>query len=247
VISVVQRSRPSPGARCAAPHRWSCGVAAGAAAVVVSAALAGCGGDHAASDDQTTSTTRGPDFGRAEDEFSGSGPAVVILGDSLVVEVRDRLHELLDPDNRTKIAAFIGEGFAGGPLSAVLETAEPTMLDVAARYADDGADVVVLALGTNDALQPELGVTDAVAGLREIVGRFPDACVVGVEVNPWSAAEGYETLEAASINAELQAVADVMVESLTPAQTGDDQIHPNAAGREALANGIADSVRQCGS
>ena len=70
--------------------------------------------------------------------------------------------------------------------------------------------------------------------------------MVGVEVNPWSAAEGYETGEAASINAELQAIADVMVESLTPSQTRDDQIHPNAAGREALATGIADAVRRCG-
>jgi lysophospholipase L1-like esterase len=221
---------------------------------LVALALLSCGGDDGGNDgaeapdegDAASTTTAVADFGSAEESFTGSGPTVVILGDSLVVQARDRLHELLDTDHSTKIAAYVGEGLGGGSFTAALGADEPAMQTIAADYEADGADVLVLALGTNDAWRPELGVDDAVAGIDEIVARFPGACVVGVEVNPWSEAPSYDPAEADAITVALAEVADVMVPSLTPEQTADDQIHPNDDGREALASGIADAVRGCG-
>lgn len=234
--------------------RWVRSAVLGAVAVVVLSSGASCGGDDGgdggspstAAGGAGTTTTGVADFGSAEEAFSGSGPTVVILGDSLVVQTRDQLHELLDADHATKIAAYVGEGFGGGSFTAALGADEPAMQGVAADYEADGADVLVLALGTNDAWLPELGVDDAVAGIEEIVARFPGACIVGVEVNPWSEAPGYEPAEADAITAALEGVADVMVPSLTPDQTDADQIHPNADGREALASGIAEAVGDCG-
>jgi lysophospholipase L1-like esterase len=221
--------------------------------VTLAVAAAACGDDGGDGDGAPASTTTSPsttegtvDFGSEEEAFSGDdGPTVVVLGDSLINQSRSRLHDLLDPDHRTKIAAYVGEGLGGGAFTTVLGADEPAMQEIAARYAADGADVVVVALGINDAWRPELAADDAVAGLAEIVGRFGSACIVGVEVNPWSEAESYAPAEAAAINAELVRLADVIVPSLTPEQTGEDQIHPTVEGLDVLAAGIADAVREC--
>jgi lysophospholipase L1-like esterase len=227
------------------------------AGTAVLAALGGCGdGDDRPSVGATTTaatpttgattTTSAPasPYGSVEEGYSGDGPRVAILGDSIIVLSSDAIHEALDARYATRIGAVTGEGLGGGPLSTGLN-GRPFAEATAETFAGDRPDVLVLALGTNDAWLPELGLDAALAGLTTVTGLFPDSCLVAVLVNDWSEAERYDRTEAAAINEALVARADVVVESLGPEETIDDMIHPNPAGLEAMARGIAEGVDRC--
>ena len=184
-------------------------------------------------------------MGEIESEYSGSGPTVVVLGDSIADQSRRELHRVLDPHYRTKIAAVWGEGFASGPLSAAIAEGRAVMLGAAAEYARDTPATVVIALGTNDAWNPRLELDAAEDAMAQMVAEFPDSCIVGVEVNEWSKAENYDRSEAGALNEQLRARADVVVPALQPSDVGDDMIHPRAEGKRAFAHAVASGVRQC--
>jgi lysophospholipase L1-like esterase len=190
-------------------------------------------------------STGGFDVGLIEDDYAGSGPTLVILGDSITDHSRAQLHRVLDPRYRTKIGAVTGEGFSGGPLSAAVGEGRRGMLEAATKYARDDPSTVVIALGTNDAWNPLLGLDAATEAMADMIVKFPESCVVGVAVSEWSEAENYDRDEAQSLNAQLRDLADVVVPALEPADVGADMIHPTTEGRTAFAQAVASGVGRC--
>jgi len=190
-------------------------------------------------------STGGFDMGLIEDDYAGSGPTLVILGDSITDHSRAELHRALDPHYRTKIGAVVGEGFGGGPLSSAVGEGRSGMLGAATAYARDDPSTVVIALGTNDAWSPQLGLDAATEAMADMIARFPESCVVGVAVSEWSEAENYDRDEARSLNAQLGDLADVVVPALQPSDVGADMIHPTTEGRAAFAQAVASGVRRC--
>jgi lysophospholipase L1-like esterase len=190
-------------------------------------------------------STGGFDVGVIEDDYAGSGPTLVILGDSITNQSRAELHQVLDPHYRTKVGAVTGEGFGGGPLTAAVGEGRRGMLEAAAEYALDDPSTVVIALGTNDAWNPQLGLDAAKEAMAAMVATFPESCVVGVAVSEWSEAENYDRGEARSLNAQLRDLADVVVPALEPSDVGADMIHPTTEGKTAFAQAVASGVRTC--
>jgi lysophospholipase L1-like esterase len=184
-------------------------------------------------------------MGEIESEYSGSGPTVVVLGDSIADVSRTELHHVLDRHYRTKIAAVWGEGFASGPLSAAIAEGKAVMLVAAAEYARDTPTTVVVVLGTNDAWNPRLELDAAENAMAQMVAEFPTSCIVGVEINEWSKARNYDRGEAAALNEQLRVLADVVVPALEPSDVAEDMIHPKAEGRMAFARAIDSGIRRC--
>lgn len=231
----------------------------GLACLAAVSMLAGCGSDgpHSASPtsvgqsdgppNASSSSTGGFDTGEIESEYAGSGPALVVLGDSIADQSRAELHRALDPHHRTKIAAVTGEGFGYGPLSAASGEGRALMLEAATEYARDDPTTVVISLGTNDAWNPRLGLDAATEAMADMVAMFPDSCVVGVEVSEWSDAENYDRAEARALNERLGDLVDVTVPALGPSDVGDDMIHPRPEGKKTFARSVASGVGRCGS
>jgi lysophospholipase L1-like esterase len=183
--------------------------------------------------------------GLIEHDYAGSGSTLVILGDSITDRSRAQLHRALDPHYRTKIGAVTGEGFGGGPLSAAVGEGRKGMLEAATEYARDDPSTVVIALGTNDAWNPQVGLNAATEAMAAMIAKFPESCVVAVAVSEWSEAENYDRDEARSLNAQLRNLADVVVPALESSDVGADMIHPTTEGRMAFAQAVASGVRRC--
>lgn len=220
--------------------------------------VASCGGDD---DDEgsggptsteappATTTTVVEDVGTVEQAFVGDGPTVAVVGDSLTVSSRDELRAALDGYS-VKIAALRGEGLAGGPFSDRWD--QLIMAEALADYAADAPDVLVFALGTNDAWQSDLTVEELDAGWDRLLGLFPDTCLVGVTVTEDAPeADGYEPAEAAHINERIRADVDVVVD--WAAEGGDarytdpiDTVHLTPEGAELRSRLIREGVDACG-
>jgi lysophospholipase L1-like esterase len=184
-------------------------------------------------------------FGATEQAWTGdSGPTVVVLGDSITHMARDALHQAL-AGYQVRIAAGVGEGWSGGPISD--GEGVHVMADIAEAYAELDPDIAVLALGTNDALQPGLTLDAALASMRSIVEDFAGACVVGVEVNTAATAAGFDPDEARAINDALVQLADETVDIEQVAASGfePDGIHPRPDATPAYAQLVADAVGRC--
>lgn len=181
-------------------------------------------------------------WGRLEGTWSGFGPKVAVLGDASVHRTREELRAAL-AGRSVWIAAVVGEGFVDGRWSSYFGT---DLLDAAAaRMAADAPEVVVLSLGTNDALDPARPLEAVLAELAELIGRFPeDACTVAVEVNEQASKDGFDPAEAGAINRALREVADVTV-APDPATLGPDGTFPAAEGRLAWAARVAEAVAGC--
>jgi lysophospholipase L1-like esterase len=222
--------------------------------------VASCGGDDppdrpapaAASTEATsdaTSTTAVEDLGTVEEEFVGEGATVVVVGDSLTVSSRDELREALD-GRAVKMAAMRGEGLAGGPFSERWD--QQIMVEALERYAADQPDVLVFALGTNDAWQSDLTPEEFDAGWARMLDLYPDTCLVGVTVTEDApAADGFRPAEAARINGHIRADADVVVDWAAEGAGSDhtdpsDTIHLTDEGRRHRSALIAEGVDACG-
>lgn len=188
------------------------------------------------------------DWGAVETSFTGSGPSVVILGDSITVESRPQVRAALD-GHSVKIAAVLGEGLSGGPMSDAVGNGG--MPEIAATYAEDEPAVAVVALGTNDAWKPELSLEAARAALDDIVAAFDGTCLVTVTITEASTADDYDRDQAAQINQLLREAGDQVVDwggrSTSPSggYVLDDGIHPTPAGSELFADLVRDGVRGC--
>lgn len=193
----------------------------------------------------TTAVEQNP-TGDVESTYTGDGPRVAVLGDSLTVGSRSALRARLS-NRSVRIAALWGEGLTGGPWSR--ELGAQVMLAAAEDIADDGAEVVVLALGTNDVVRDELDVEGAVASTGTYGDLLADSCVVVVTVNVDPEAPEPQRRDAEAVNVALRAIADEVADwdaiAEDPGLLRDDRIHPSAAGQREWATIVGDAVDGC--
>ena len=184
--------------------------------------------------------------GDLEHDYFGAGPKVAILGDSLTVQSRARLRELL-ADQSLKVAALYGEGMSGGPISA--RFGGPIMETMVEEYSDDPPEVLVVALGTNDVWQPGLDPDGFERSWTTMARTFGDACIVGVTATETTEAWNYDPDDAVEVNRVIRRGADVVVDwaelGADPAYTGVDHIHLTDAGQERFASLIGRGVERC--
>jgi lysophospholipase L1-like esterase len=191
-----------------------------------------------------TSATDTPDMGEIEEAFTGTGPEVVILGDSVTAISRPWVRRELS-GRSLKIAALWGEGLGGGPISTAV--GYPIMQTTAATYGADAPEVAVIELGTNDCWHADLSVADALDGLQAIVACFAASKLVGVTITERAMAPSYDRSGAAAINEALRHSVDVVVEwGPRSASEGfldpTDLIHPTREGSEFFASLLAEGV-----
>jgi len=184
--------------------------------------------------------------GDLEHRYFGDGSTVAILGDSLTVQARSTLRELL-ADQALKIAALNGEGMSGGPLSDGVGS--PIMASMVREYAADPPDVIVVALGTNDAWQPDLDAASFERQWMAMTRAFADSCIVGVTATENTEAWNYDADDAVAVNRIIRRTSDVVVDwaelGTDPTYTGVDGIHLTDAGRERFALLINRGVDRC--
>lgn len=188
------------------------------------------------------------DIGSVDAGYTGSGPRVLVLGDSITHSSRAQIAARLQ-GHAVRVGAVVGEGLAPGPWSEAL--GRGGMVEVAEGMAGDDPDVVVIALGTNDAWNPNLTLPSAEAGLRRLVELFPHSCLVTVAIVESPAADGYDGDEARAINRLLAGVADVVVpwgaraEAAGSRYLSDDGIHLTPEGQEMFADLVGEAVESC--
>lgn len=125
--------------------------------------------------------------GATENTYTGSGSKVAIIGDSLTVLDWKQLYDGLDRRYAVSIAALFGEGYSGGSYSSYFHNI--LMLNAALDLAKSHPAIVVLALGTNDALSPR-PLTVSLTTMGKMVAAFRPACMVGVTLPAETSAKG---------------------------------------------------------
>lgn len=183
--------------------------------------------------------------------YTGTGPRVVVLGDSLTVGTWDRLYRDLGQDHAVKIAARFGEGFDGGSFSDAF--GRPVMVDAAAEYAADQPAVAVIALGTNTAWHNSARADDidlALANEATAVAGFGAACLVRVTLPTASTAPGWDPAVAERLNASSAAWTDRTVDwagtvAARPELLDAGGVHATPEGYRVRAKMIAAAVRSC--
>jgi lysophospholipase L1-like esterase len=209
--------------------------------------LVGCDpGTQEAEGTESTTTTADPvldvgAWGRIDGGWSGDGPRVAVLGDSIAHQTRGELTDLLD-GYAVRIAAVVGEGWLEGDWSRVYgyDLIEDAAIDIAA----EGADVVVWVLGTNDVGKLGTPVAEIASEVAEMDDRYSGACVVAVEVNELADVDDETAARSGRLNDVLGVHADVTV-TPDPATLAPDGIHPTPEGRRPWAQRVADAVESC--
>lgn len=178
-------------------------------------------------------------------DYTGDGPTVAVYGDSLTVRATPVLRELFEGEGLSaRITAVQGEGFGGGQWSSIMD---PDGL-IASTAEEDPVhrDVVVIALGTNDAWEELLSVEAALEGLDRIVGAVGDACIIAVEASEDSENESYDEDEARRINEAVRVAADRIIEfDLVAEHRSDDDVHLTSEGYEILARAMVAEAKAC--
>jgi lysophospholipase L1-like esterase len=218
---------------------------------IVAAAVAGLAGLGCAACTPAVNVPPKSTYGAITHTWTGTGPKVAILGDSITVAAWGPLYRNLATDHAVKIAAWWGEGFDGGAFSD--RTGTTMMVDAATEYASDPPAVVVSALGTNTVWNAGGHVDDvdtAIANEATAIASFPDACLVRVTIPETSPATGWNRDTAARLNAMSSIWADVTVDwagavAGNPALVSSDGVHTTATGTVVRAQMIADAVRAC--
>lgn len=183
-------------------------------------------------------------MGCTEAGYAGSGPSVVIIGDSITHQARVQLHDALDDTHSVIVSGVVGATFAA-------------QANVAEQYAADVPSVVVINLGTNDAWSA-VPTTESVAQLDAMLAEFPATCAVLVTVStrgsptPTRGGLVYSAELANRVNEAVRARADVLVDwsaaiDADPARyLTDDGVHLTEAGNRRLSELVAEGVASCG-
>lgn len=211
--------------------------------------FSGCSGETGSQTDPARGVDSEPDrnrLGGTDHEWVGSGPKVVILGDSLTVSSRSELRERL-AHTSLKIGAHFGEGLGGGPISDAVGSS--VMITTSSAYALDPPEVVVIALGTNDAWNPDVGLADSVAAWGLIRSHFAGACIVGVTATESATESGYDQGTARTLNELIRSDSGQVVDWAATGTSSDlltdDLIHLTPQGRAHRSDLIADAVDEC--
>jgi acyl-CoA thioesterase-1 len=170
--------------------------------------------------------------------YEGSGPQLAVLGDSITFVSAEAIDAALKPRYALSMSAVVGVKTDG-------------QMATAKRYAGTRPDVVVINLGTNDALQG-VDVDRYEREMAKMVSMFPDSCVIVTTIvtHPIDPTD-YEQ-RAAAYDAYLRTlphVADwdarVAKASRTGLQYLADAVHPNADGQRAYAELIRETADAC--
>lgn len=168
-------------------------------------------------------------------EGKEGGPRVGVLGDSVTSISSGHIDQLLR--------------FFGWRVSMVAEPSKRVeeMQDYATQYADTDPDIMVINLGTNDALHsPE----DAIAELEQMWAKFPNACQVPVTIAETTTVTHFD--EAASqindwiySNFPEENIADWADVHANNSNITHNSVHPNSEGASMLAWEIGAAVGKC--
>ena len=183
------------------------------------------------------------DVGEIEEAYTGTGPRVVVLGDSLTAISRQPLRAALH-GHALMIGALWGEGLGGGPISSAVD--RRIMQETARAYGATHPEVAVLALGVNDCWLDFLSLDGALEGLRSIATSLEGAKLVGVMITETSPVPEFDNERAGLINDALRDRTDVVVEWGAIEETARyleaDRIHPNPEGSKLFASMVAEGV-----
>ena len=174
---------------------------------------------------------------------------VGVIGDSLTfaAEYGPGLPDTADPATPHDLSdALVDAGYAAS-LSALIGATTEDLVELP-DWPEPVADVVVIALGSNDRNEGAVPVTAMAANLEGYLARWPDACVVLVtiaETSPWQL-----DVYAPEWNAHLASRADVLADwtAVTvehPEYLLSDGVHHTPDGRAAYRQLIVDSVGGC--
>lgn len=179
-----------------------------------------------------------------EATYTGAaGPSVAVAGDFFTRDAAADLHAALDPTYATRL---FGEPDATlGDFTASIDGGEA----LADQLADPAPDVLVVQLGTNDAIRG-VPTSDSLAALDALIGRFPGACVVGLTVTELGDPAGYHRDLAGALNAGIRARVDQVLDvargvEQDPSVLEADGIHLDPSIWAPLAAAIADTVGHC--
>jgi lysophospholipase L1-like esterase len=179
--------------------------------------------------------------------YTGHGPKVVILGDSLIVLEWKELYDGLDSRYSVEIGAWFGEGYNPGDFSVAL--GGPAIIpEVAKTDALSHPAIVVLALGTNDAWSRR-STSIALSTMATMVREFRGACLVGITLPEHSTVAGWSNTEAHTLNIAMRRWADQIVDwatmSARPGNLAADGIHTTHKGTRLRASAIISAIEHC--
>lgn len=179
--------------------------------------------------------------------YTGSGPKVVILGDSLTVLEWNDLYEGLDSRYSVRIGAWKGEGYNPGPFSVAAFHGQAIIPYVAKRWARSHPAIVVIALGTNDALSRH-STSIAISTMDRMVREFRGACMVGITIPENSTVASWSNSEAHALNLAMRSWADQIVH-WTPISDRpgilSDGIHTTPKGTQVRTDAIISAIERC--
>ena len=187
--------------------------------------------------------------GTVTSSYTGDGPKVAIIGDSLTARSWKATYDALTNDYSVMVAALVGEGYDGGPISE--EVGSPPILpDTADTYAKTHPAVAVLALGTNDAWNSSRDLGRALLQMDAMVKELKPACLVGVTIPESSSAIHWHPDRARALNQAMRSWADEIVDwekiSSEPGMLNPiDHIHATVLGEKRRVAAVADAVRAC--
>jgi lysophospholipase L1-like esterase len=213
--------------------------------------LASCGGSSSTPHVQAPvpKTPTVGKLGLIAKSYTGSGPKVAIIGDSLTVLEWNDLYSSLDRHYAVEIGAFFGEGYNPGKFSQALHLSPPLLVQTAHTYAASHPSVAVLALGTNDAWNRR-STPKALAAMATMIAGFKGACLVGITLPENSTVKGWSNTEAHSLNVAMRKWANQVVDwasmSAAPAVLGAGGVHTTAKGTNLRADAIIAAVKRCG-
>lgn len=182
--------------------------------------------------------------------YTGTGPSVAIIGDSLTVQTWDALYRNLAADHAVEVGAWFGEGFDGGAISD--STGEYEVGNIVDAFTPDQPSVVVLALGTNTSWHNAGHVDDIALALEreaEAVAAFDGSCLVWVTLPSAPGAPLWDDDAAQQLN-DAATWADRTADwagavTAEPTLLKTDRVHATTAGIAVRARVIADAVRAC--
>lgn len=167
---------------------------------------------------------------------TGTGPDVVVIGDSWSVGLGQR--DLGDSwpsrlPGRVRVAGFSGSGFSAGASPC----ARASFAARAAEAVDPGVDVVVVAGGLNDFDQPAEAVDRGFGRLMDVLAGRPVVVVGPARAPARSAAVPKVEALLARLSAE-HGVPFVSTSDLSPAYLRD-RLHLTRAGHRAYGDEVA--------
>lgn len=172
-----------------------------------------------------------------DSSFVGTGPRLIVAGDSIVSIGANEFHAALNLNYATMV-----RGYPGYKVADLLAKA-PTL----ASYSPT---IVVLDIGTNDVLYGTADASSILAQYQQLVAQFPSSCVVAVNLFEQPSVDQWRSDVASEINASLPSLATVILDwnaavETDPSLVGAHDVHPSADGYVRLAQLVKTAADQC--